>query len=925
MDSDVEDDILEDDLLTALKDVWDEELNDDLLRSDEEDVTTRDVPAFEHNNAKKHSEGEGAGLTCLSSIESLCRQEVNILPATDLTSSSDPCGPLKESDFVANEKILGPQEQVFEFEEDVLSAAIPALSGAAVHLKCVHEDRAPQVAEEPRGFTGEQQAGEEPDHGEVLDIQINGPVGDEFQDKPREPMRQQEEDSTTKNGDGGSCGLRFRTERKATATVIRSSSAAGRKRPLTETLELCEEDRPAFWSHVNKLRRRGRGWSGTQVDTQNALRIKTPWKMPQHSQNEAQSTNQSPGSSLILWMGGLQSAGVSPQQVVRTPMDPHRAVPLTSAQSPSNPAVDPSSLQDVGDSSRLLHVQTNQAGILTGFAGQHMFHQQHPTSELDSSPVLHGPVSKGVAARHPECSGDQGRPHCSLQRSLGLPSPTKTRPASQFVPGVTSLLAASSSTTHSALQEKVLSVPRRCGNQRFLPNQNLLLSPPEPLPALFPKPQKSQSCASSVQAPPPVCLRSLSSESQSSPHGQAAPLCCAVIRPRMVQISPKCSRALKNPPVLAQNSSFINAARPTPTPAVQVRPVARAVATGMPGAARQQASARAGVCARTMPERVLAGKSRGQEVKEEPQSPLSLLSKKESEGAERDECWADEDDEDSLCQSKAGQDDGGDGVSAWYRQQLKKQKRLREKLMSHKEKRRHLQAQYKRRQKQGKLHEVLLMGKIHDAAPQQCPQPSQDSKQAQSTQKPTQKTRRRCSLDSESHPNLQLCQQQQHGSALLPPLKYPSKPAHPQTHVAQCSAAAAPVRRAVLWHGQRCFGHDDEGPSRFSGELGEWHERTKKIVMRREVKELPSKLRVAKHVGLEEEEDGMSLRFPAQVNEGSRVVTFTRTTFSPAHTLRQVCPNLRRWTASNKLHDKGFWSARRTCQWSDQHQLHRKV
>ncbi|KAL6467514.1 hypothetical protein MHYP_G00231910 [Metynnis hypsauchen] len=99
----------------------------------------------------------------------------------------------------------------------------------------------------------------------------------------------------------------------------------------------------------------------------------------------------------------------------------------------------------------------------------------------------------------------------------------------------------------------------------------------------------------------------------------------------------------------------------------------------------------------------------------------------------------------------------------------------------------------------------------------------------------------------------------------------------------------------------------------------------RKIVMKREVKELPSKLRVAKHVRMEEEEDGMSLRFPAQVNEGSRVVTFTRTAISAPHTLRQVCPNLRRWTASNKLHDKGFWRARRTCQWSDQHQLHRKV
>ncbi|KAB5535425.1 hypothetical protein PHYPO_G00117520 [Pangasianodon hypophthalmus] len=43
MASDMEDDVLEDDSLTALNDTWDEELDDDLLRSDEDDLTTRGV------------------------------------------------------------------------------------------------------------------------------------------------------------------------------------------------------------------------------------------------------------------------------------------------------------------------------------------------------------------------------------------------------------------------------------------------------------------------------------------------------------------------------------------------------------------------------------------------------------------------------------------------------------------------------------------------------------------------------------------------------------------------------------------------------------------------------------------------------------------------------------------------------------------
>ncbi|MCJ8744744.1 hypothetical protein PDJAM_G00122060 [Pangasius djambal] len=43
MASEMEDDILEDDSLTALNDTWDEELDDDLLRSDEDDPTSRGV------------------------------------------------------------------------------------------------------------------------------------------------------------------------------------------------------------------------------------------------------------------------------------------------------------------------------------------------------------------------------------------------------------------------------------------------------------------------------------------------------------------------------------------------------------------------------------------------------------------------------------------------------------------------------------------------------------------------------------------------------------------------------------------------------------------------------------------------------------------------------------------------------------------
>lgn len=50
-------------------------------------------------------------------------------------------------------------------------------SDVASHLEC-------EQAEESRRSTGDQQPDEEPDHGEVFDIPINDPLGDEFQVSP---------------------------------------------------------------------------------------------------------------------------------------------------------------------------------------------------------------------------------------------------------------------------------------------------------------------------------------------------------------------------------------------------------------------------------------------------------------------------------------------------------------------------------------------------------------------------------------------------------------------------------------------------------------------------------------------------------------------------------------------------------------------
>ncbi|XP_022534894.2 uncharacterized protein rbm33b isoform X1 [Astyanax mexicanus] len=767
MNSDFEDGILEDNSLGALSDVWDEELSDDLLRSDEEDLTTSDV---------------------------------------------------------------------------------------ASHLGCEQEVGAPHHAEEPRRCTGEQQQqpGEKPDHGEVFDIPINDP--DEFQELTRETVRPQqqkqqqgEEEEENSRDEEESSSL----QASAADTVIHSSSAASEEKILTEALGLCEEARPAFWGRLNKHEGLARERSGTQMDTQFHPCNGCPGQKAQREfclQIDAV-CSQSSVSSLPPLLMELQSTGASPQQV-----------PLTSTQSPANPAVDPSSLQVVADSSRPLHEQTIPAGSHPVFPGQHMFGQQHHTSELDGSPLLHDPVSTGAAGR-PGCSGDPRGPLCSPQRNLGLPSLNSSHPAPLCVPGEASLQPVPS----------VIAQHQPCDTQPFHPDQALsLLQTP---PVLHPNPeQSSQSSLSPVQAPPSAWLPSVSVESQSSPLSRPAPICCAVIKPRMqVQISPNVSHVLSDRPVLAHNSSFINVARPTPTPAAQVRPIARAVATGMPGAARQQASARAGVCARAVLEPVLAGKSRGQEVKEEPQSPLSSLSKEEREEEEEEE--AIKGDTDSLCQHQTD-NDSKDGVPAWYRLQLEKQKHLRQKLIGQKEERRQLQAEYRKKQRQDKLKNAL---QNHDQKPQ-------DGRQAQNIKKPSQKPP---------------------ASNILPLLRPPPKPGYPPAApLAQCPAAApaALVERAAPrhgnpfpWHG--FHGRGDEGSGVFSGVPGERHGRRRRrkwMAGKRVMKELPSKVKMVKRSNMEKDEDEMNMRFPAQVSEGSRVVTFTQIPCFGPHTLRQVCPNLRR-------------------------------
>ncbi|XP_021418707.2 RNA-binding protein 33 isoform X8 [Oncorhynchus mykiss] len=250
LDSDLESDLLEEDWLTAKKDpseVSDEELNDDLLQSDEEDQNI----------------GQGVSLNA-----TLCEfdQQVNPIDYPEKGDIGDIEG--------------GCQQEGGEYMD---------------------EYSLPNDMEIPDGqmeYSGEQAGGDG-----VLDIQINEPLDDEFQAddyspsygggekqeeqaaqqeapeeeevsqladteaeneaEPKEEVKEEEDEDEEEDDDGESGRLRFKTERKdVTSGVVRLADAGTKRRNIPETLELSEEAKAGLMEFEEKERQRKQGRFG---------------------------------------------------------------------------------------------------------------------------------------------------------------------------------------------------------------------------------------------------------------------------------------------------------------------------------------------------------------------------------------------------------------------------------------------------------------------------------------------------------------------------------------------------------------------------------------------------------------------------------------------------------------------------------------
>ncbi|MGH0163747.1 UNVERIFIED_CONTAM: hypothetical protein FKN15_069345 [Acipenser sinensis] len=275
MDSDLEYDLLDDDWLSTKKnpsDFSDEELNDDLLQSDDED---------------QNMSAQGVAIS-LNVTDGL-------VTSFDVTKS-DHDQSLDEADYrESGDENVGVED--YEGGE--------GLEGVEVYSQEEYADQYEandtELAGDHMEYTGEQ-AEEEMYNDEVLDIEINDPLDDEFQDddysqsysgqqtvlavegeaeeqethvaaqergiEPEEveneteqEVEAKEESDEEEDEDEESCRLRFKTERKD-ATVIRLSDAASKRRNIPETLELSEEAKATLMDFEEKERQRKQGRFG---------------------------------------------------------------------------------------------------------------------------------------------------------------------------------------------------------------------------------------------------------------------------------------------------------------------------------------------------------------------------------------------------------------------------------------------------------------------------------------------------------------------------------------------------------------------------------------------------------------------------------------------------------------------------------------
>ncbi|XP_057586512.1 RNA-binding protein 33 isoform X6 [Hippopotamus amphibius kiboko] len=233
-DSELEDDLLGEDLLSGKKnqsDLSDEELNDDLLQSDNED---------EENFS---SQGVTISLNTTSGM----------VTSFELSDNTNDQSGEQESEYEQGEdelvyhKSSGSELYAHEYPEEGQYEGHDA-ELTEDHIEYVEEPEEEQLYSD-----------------EVLDIEINEPL-DEFTGGMETLELQKdikEESDEEEDDDEGSGRLRFKTERKE-GTIIRLSDVTRERRNIPETLELSAEAKAALLEFEERERQHKQGRYGSR-------------------------------------------------------------------------------------------------------------------------------------------------------------------------------------------------------------------------------------------------------------------------------------------------------------------------------------------------------------------------------------------------------------------------------------------------------------------------------------------------------------------------------------------------------------------------------------------------------------------------------------------------------------------------------------
>ncbi|XP_036451989.1 RNA-binding protein 33 isoform X2 [Colossoma macropomum] len=266
LDSDLEGDLLEEDWLSSKKnpsELSDEELNDDLLQSDEEDQNTSGQGEAVSLNATlglstsydlqgENLEGGGYGEEGYEMTEGGFSQEEEGYKAEEYGETEE-----------GMEYTTGQNAEAYE--DEVLDLQIDEPLDDEFQV----DDYSGDYAAEPREGEADQQevpeAEEEEPEEEVEDQDGSQVTESEELEPEAEAEAEQEQEADTKEesdedeDEEESGRLRFKTERKD-VTVVRLSDAASKRRNIPETLELTEEAKADLleFEEKERLRKQGR-------------------------------------------------------------------------------------------------------------------------------------------------------------------------------------------------------------------------------------------------------------------------------------------------------------------------------------------------------------------------------------------------------------------------------------------------------------------------------------------------------------------------------------------------------------------------------------------------------------------------------------------------------------------------------------------